>query len=96
MIFVGLSDSWEQYYQAIRRCWRYGQMETVNVYVVTADIEGMVVENIKRKDEQSDRMMDEMAAIAKDFFNDYTKASNELRAYQPKRRHLCRISFKGI
>ena len=85
MIFVGLSDSWEQYYQAIRRCWRYGQMETVNVYVVTADIEGMVVENIKRKDEQSDRMMDEMAAIAKDFFNDYTKASNELRAYQPKK-----------
>jgi SNF2 family DNA or RNA helicase len=85
MIFVGLSDSWEQYYQAIRRCWRYGQTETVNVYVVTADIEGMVVENIKRKDEQSDRMMDEMAAIAKDFFNDYTKASNELRAYQPKK-----------
>ena len=85
MIFVGLSDSWEQYYQAIRRCWRYGQTETVNVYVVTADIEGMVVENIKRKDDQSDRMMDEMAAIAKDSFNDYTKASSELRAYQPKK-----------
>jgi len=85
MIFVGLSDSWEQYYQAIRRCWRFGQTQTVNVYVVTADIEGMVVENIKRKDDQSDRMMDEMASIAKDFFNDYSKASNALLAYQPKK-----------
>ena len=84
MIFVGLSDSWEQYYQAIRRCWRFGQTQTVNVYVVTADIEGMVVENIKRKDDQSDRMMDEMASIAKDFFNDYSKASNALRAYKPQ------------
>jgi len=81
---IGLSDSWEQYYQAIRRCWRFGQTQTVNVYVVTADIEGMVVENIKRKDDQSDRMMDEMASIAKDFFNDYSKASNALRAYKPQ------------
>ena len=84
MIFVGLSDSWEQYYQAIRRCWRFGQTQTVNVYVVTADIEGMVVENIKRKDDQSDRMMDDMASIAKDFFDDYSKASNALRAYKPQ------------
>ena len=49
MIFVGLSDSWEQYYQAVRRCWRFGQTKQVNVYIITADIEGMVIENIKRK-----------------------------------------------
>ena len=50
MIFVGLSDSFEQYYQAVRRCWRYGQQKPVTVYVVTADIEGAVVANIKRKE----------------------------------------------
>jgi hypothetical protein len=36
--------------QAIRRCWRFGQTESVNVHVVTADTEGEVVENIKRKE----------------------------------------------
>lgn len=85
MIFVGLSDSWEQYYQAIRRCWRFGQTEQVNVFVVTADIEGMVVENIKRKDGQSERMMDEMAKIASSFFTDFSAATKNMAAYQPKK-----------
>ena len=34
MIFTGLSDSYEQYYQAVRRCWRFGQKQAVNVYIV--------------------------------------------------------------
>jgi hypothetical protein len=50
MAFVGLSDSYEQQYQAIRRCWRFGQTSPVNVHVVTADTEGEVVANIKRKE----------------------------------------------
>ncbi|MFA6664745.1 MAG: DEAD/DEAH box helicase [Lachnospiraceae bacterium] len=53
MIFVGLSDSWESYYQAIRRCWRFGQKERVHVHIVSADTEGAVVENIRRKDQQN-------------------------------------------
>lgn len=53
MIFVGLSDSWESYYQAIRRCWRFGQKNEVHVHVVSADTEGAVVENIQRKDNQN-------------------------------------------
>lgn len=53
MIFVGLSDSWEMYYQAIRRCWRFGQKKPVHVHVISADTEGAVVENIKRKDKQN-------------------------------------------
>jgi len=85
MIFVGLSDSWEQYYQAIRRCWRFGQTQQVNVYVVTADIEGMVIENIKRKDDQSERMMEEMAKIASSYFQDFSMATKNMLAYQPKK-----------
>lgn len=56
MIFVGLSDSWESYYQAIRRCWRFGQTKPVHVHVISADTEGAVVENIKRKDAQNQEL----------------------------------------
>lgn len=84
MVFVGLSDSFEQYYQAIRRCWRQGQKRDVTAWVVTADSEGAVVENIRRKQIQADEMMAEMAKIAASFFKGFDKARNELRAYAPK------------
>src|SRR3990167_450172 len=48
--FVGLSDSWEQYYQAVRRCWRFGQTKSVQVYLISSELEGAVVANIKRKE----------------------------------------------
>lgn len=50
MMFFGLGDSWEQYYQAIRRCWRFGQEHPVKVWIVTSDAESMIVANIKRKE----------------------------------------------
>lgn len=61
VIFVGLSDSFEQYYQAIRRCWRFGQKKTVNVYVITGEREGAVVRNIKRKETDMMLMFEVMA-----------------------------------
>jgi len=63
--FVGLSDSWEQYYQAIRRCWRFGQARAVHCYVVTADTEGAVVSNIERKDRDAARMAEAMVEHTK-------------------------------
>ena len=58
--FVGLSDSWEQYYQVIRRFYRFGQTKEVNVHVISAESEGAVVANIKRKEEQNQTMGAEM------------------------------------
>lgn len=58
MAFVGLSDSYEQLYQAIRRCWRFGQLRPVDVYIITAETEGAVVKNIQRKERQAAEMMD--------------------------------------
>jgi DNA modification methylase len=58
MAFVGLSDSYEQQYQAIRRCWRFGQDSPVDVHVITADTEGAVVANIERKEKQATMMFD--------------------------------------
>jgi DNA modification methylase len=60
MAFVGLSDSYEQQYQAIRRCWRFGQTESVDVHVITATTEGAVVKNIERKEKQATMMFDEV------------------------------------
>jgi 23S rRNA pseudoU1915 N3-methylase RlmH len=60
MVFTGLSDSYEQYYQAIRRLWRFGQQKPVDVYIVTSEAEGAVKDNIQRKEEDAERMIAEM------------------------------------
>jgi hypothetical protein len=67
MAFVGLSDSWEQYHQAVRRCWRFGQTKPVQVDIIVADTEGAVLENIRRKQAQNDEMQKEMVAIMRDY-----------------------------
>ncbi len=64
--FVGLSDSWEQYYQAVRRCWRFGQKNTVNVHIVTASTEGAVLSNIKRKEKDAEAMAKNMVEHMKE------------------------------
>ncbi len=58
--FLGLSDSYEQFYQAIRRCWRFGQKSAVDCYIVTSSQEGEVVKNIRRKEADAERMAEEM------------------------------------
>jgi len=60
--FVGLSDSWEAYYQAVRRCWRFGQESPVHVHMIASESEGAVVANIKRKDDQAAALAEEMVA----------------------------------
>lgn len=67
MAFVGLSDSWEAYYQCIRRCYRFGQENEVNAYVVLADIEDEIYANIMRKEEQANIMAQELIANVQQF-----------------------------
>jgi len=55
-IFVGLNDSFEQVYQAVRRFWRFGQTKPVTVHFIAAETEGAVVANLKRKEADADRM----------------------------------------
>lgn len=66
MAFVGLSDSWEQFYQAVRRCWRFGQTKPVDVHIISAQAEGAVLQNIKRKETQAHKMSEEMVKYMKD------------------------------
>ena len=54
--FVGLNDSFEQFYQAVRRFWRFGQTQPVTAHVIASELEGATVANIKRKEADADRM----------------------------------------
>lgn len=74
MAFLGVSDSWEQYYQAIRRCWRFGQGSPVHVYVIASDREGQVVQNLSRKDQQAAQLAGELISHMQDL---NTKALHE-------------------
>ena len=80
MAFIGLSDSWEQFYQAVRRCYRFGQDHPVDVYVVTADIEGEVVKNIERKEADAQIMLKEMVRHIS-VHSDLKMAQNEKVVY---------------
>ena len=66
MIFVGLSDSYEQYYQAVRRCWRFGQTQPVDVYIIISRREGCVKENIERKQRDCEQMRAAMVEQTKE------------------------------
>jgi hypothetical protein len=54
--FVGLNDSFEQVFQAIRRFWRFGQTKPVHVHFIAAETEGAVVANLRRKEADAERM----------------------------------------
>jgi hypothetical protein len=53
MAFVGLGDSYEQYYQAIRRCWRFGQTRVVHVHIVLTEPEEQIYQNVLRKEQEA-------------------------------------------
>jgi DNA modification methylase len=69
MAFVGLDDSFEKFYQAVRRCYRFGQTRNVHVHVFTAENEGQILANIKRKELQHHEMSASMVEHMKDIMN---------------------------
>lgn len=83
IVFVGLSDSYEAFYQAIRRCWRFGQTRPVECHVICSDSDGAVVENIRRKDAQSVEMFNEVVAAMRGLNASSATRRNEM-AYCPE------------
>ncbi|MDE2100098.1 MAG: helicase [Patescibacteria group bacterium] len=63
---VGLSDSYEEFYQVIRRFWRFGQTKQVNAHIIISHLEGAVLSNIHRKESDSKKLADEMIANVSD------------------------------
>lgn len=67
MAFVGIDDSFEKFYQAVRRCHRFGQKRTVQVHIYTSEAEGQMLSNLKRKEIQHNEMSRNMAEHMGDF-----------------------------
>jgi len=82
IIFVGLNDSFEQFYQAIRRCWRFGQKEIVEVHIITSEAEGAVKKNIERKQRDAERMTREIVKHTKDIIrNEIHQTTGMVESY---------------
>lgn len=60
MIMVGMNDSFEQVYQGLRRCWRFGQTRPVTAHFIASELEGAVVSNIRRKEADAEHMAEQM------------------------------------
>ena len=72
------SHSYEQYYQAVRRCWRFGQKNPVTVDVITTEGQKNVLSNLQRKEMQASEMFDNLVALMRNELkiktkNEYTK-----------------------
>lgn len=86
MAFVGLSHSFEQYYQAVRRCWRFGQDRPVDVYIITSDLEGAVKANVLRKEQDAERMIGEMVGYTRDLMQrEVRQTVREVSLYEPEK-----------
>jgi SNF2 family DNA or RNA helicase len=55
------SHSYEQWYQAVRRCWRFGQKRAVEVHVFASELEGAVVKNVERKAKDAEAMSEALS-----------------------------------
>ena len=90
MAFVGVTDSWEAYYQAVRRAWRFGQEREVEVHIFTSDLEGAVVANLQRKERDALAMADALSAETRDaVMEEVTGSIRNTNPYQPQRQVEC-------
>lgn len=85
-VFVGLGDSYEQYYQAIRRSWRFGQTQPVDVHIVVADAESVIVQNVRAKERTAKATTDGLiAAIAAENRRELYEGTSKGDTYEPDR-----------
>lgn len=86
MMFVGLSDSYEAYYQAIRRCWRFGQTQPVDVHIVLADVEAPIIRNVRTKEATARSTTDGLiAAISRENRRELYAGTSKADSYEPTR-----------
>jgi hypothetical protein len=86
MVFCGLGDSYEQYYQAIRRCYRFGQDRPVQVHIVLADAERVIAENVRAKERTAAQTTAGLvAAIAAENRRELFAGTSKGDDYEPRR-----------
>ncbi|MFA5379465.1 MAG: DNA methyltransferase [Dehalococcoidia bacterium] len=77
MLFLGLSDSWEAYYQCIRREWRFGQKEPVNVHIVLSEAEREIYANVMQKEAVAKNMSAELIKHVQKYEEEEIKMGSE-------------------
>lgn len=83
--FVGLNDSFEQFYQAVRRFWRFGQTKPVNCHIIASELEGATVANIRRKEADAERMAAAMVMHMADLSSEAVRGTvRNTASYDPK------------
>lgn len=87
MAFVGVTDSFEAYYQAVRRCWRFGQRREVAVHIFASQLEGAIVANLKRKEAAAQSMAEQLSAETRDAVREQVAGtSRKTNTYAPRQR----------
>lgn len=81
MAFVGVTDSWEMYHQAIRRVWRFQQQRPVHVHVFSSEVEGSVVANLRRKEADAERMAEELSVATREAVREEIRGQATRRAH---------------
>jgi hypothetical protein len=86
MAFVGIGHSWESYYQAVRRSYRFGQTRPVRVHIITSEAEGRVLETLRRKQADADAMAVGMISHMADAMRGEIQAMGQTRDdYAPQK-----------
>lgn len=93
--FVGLSDSWEDLYQAIRRIYRFGQKKEVEIHIFLEERELTVLENIKRKELNAQKMIQNLIRYMKEFTKrELGKENGKDKLYLPRKDMVLPIWLK--
>lgn len=84
-VFVGPSNSFEGWYQAVRRQWRFGQKRSVIVHVIASELDGNILDNLRRKQAEAEKMGAEMAEFTRDMVRAQVRGtSRDVTAYDPQ------------
>lgn len=84
MAFVGIDDSYESYYQAVRRCWRFGQARPVEVHLFATALDQAILDNLDRKAADAAAMADALSAETRDAVHAEVRGAAPMRdAYAP-------------
>lgn len=83
VIFAGIDHSWEQYYQAVRRVWRFGQKREVNCHTILSEHEYPILQNLDHKQKQADEMIGQLVKCVQKKA-DYSTVRSHQVEYNPQ------------
>lgn len=81
-IFFGLNDSWELFYQCVRRSYRFGQKHPVDIHVIISDAEIDVLQNVMKKDHEANNLRMEMMGVMKNYEQQQLTGSSITNNYE--------------